>query len=148
MEQTVADTVAWYRGHGWRHQSHCRQIVPPNAAVVAVTGVNGKPNVRNAPVNHLSSQRLAAPQRVTQERKDGKNGLETFNDLRNQFADRDGAMTIKQRRGIPSVKAASSMADFCEKGQAEYPGGIAHMHPSFKFNICWWLEDAGISADG
>lgn len=49
-------------------------------------------------------------------------------------------------QGIPSVKAASSMADFCEKGQAEYPGGIAHMHPSFKFNICWWLEDAGIEA--
>ena len=23
-------------------------------------------------------------------------------------------------------------------------GGIARMHPSFKFNICWWLEDAGI----
>ena len=49
-------------------------------------------------------------------------------------------------QSVPSVKAASSMADFCEKGQAEYPGGIAHMHPSFKFNICWWLEDAGIEA--
>ncbi|KDP86606.1 hypothetical protein CF70_006590 [Cupriavidus sp. SK-3] len=47
-------------------------------------------------------------------------------------------------QGIPSVRAADSMAEFCRKGQAEYPGGIARMHPSFKFNICWWLEDAGI----
>jgi len=38
------------------------------------------------------------------------------------------------------------MAEFCNKGQAAYPDGIARMHPSFKFNICWWLEDAGIEA--
>ena len=49
-------------------------------------------------------------------------------------------------QGIPSARAADSMAEFCRKGQAEYPGGIARMHPSFKFNICWWLEDAGIEA--
>ena len=49
-------------------------------------------------------------------------------------------------QSIPSVKTADSMAEFCRKGQAEYPGGIARMHPSFKFNICWWLEDAGIEA--
>lgn len=47
-------------------------------------------------------------------------------------------------QGIPPARAADSMAEFCRKGQAEYPGGIARMHPSFKFNICWWLEDAGI----
>ena len=49
-------------------------------------------------------------------------------------------------QSIPSVRAADSMAEFCRRGQAEYPGGIARMHPSFKFNICWWLEDAGIEA--
>ncbi|KRD26452.1 MULTISPECIES: alpha/beta hydrolase family protein [Acidovorax] len=49
-------------------------------------------------------------------------------------------------QGISPVRTADSMADFCRKGQAEYPGGIARMHPSFKFNICWWLEDAGIKA--
>ncbi|MBO9676611.1 MAG: alpha/beta hydrolase [Acidovorax sp.] len=49
-------------------------------------------------------------------------------------------------QGISSVRTADSMAEFCKKGQAEYPGGIARMHPSFKFNICWWLEDAGIDA--
>ena len=49
-------------------------------------------------------------------------------------------------QGISPVRTADSMADFCRKGQAEYPGGIARMHPSFKFNICWWLEDAGIEA--
>lgn len=49
-------------------------------------------------------------------------------------------------QGRPAARAAGSMAEFCSKGQAEYPGGIARMHPSFKFNICWWLEDAGIEA--
>jgi dienelactone hydrolase len=49
-------------------------------------------------------------------------------------------------QGLPAAKAAHSMAEFCNKGQAEYPEGIARMHPSFKFNICWWLEDAGIEA--
>ncbi|MDR6426364.1 dienelactone hydrolase [Variovorax paradoxus] len=49
-------------------------------------------------------------------------------------------------RSLPAAKAADSMAEFCSKGQAEYPQGIARMHPSFKFNICWWLEDAGIEA--
>ncbi|WP_238707864.1 alpha/beta hydrolase family protein [Comamonas testosteroni] len=47
-------------------------------------------------------------------------------------------------QGNSSVRAADSMAEFCRKGQAQYPEGIARMHPSFKFNICWWLEDAGI----
>ncbi|WP_447773380.1 alpha/beta hydrolase family protein [Variovorax boronicumulans] len=49
-------------------------------------------------------------------------------------------------RSLAAAKAAPSMAEFCNKGQAEYPEGIARMHPSFKFNICWWLEDAGIEA--
>ncbi|MET3440506.1 dienelactone hydrolase [Variovorax paradoxus] len=49
-------------------------------------------------------------------------------------------------QSLPAARAAGSMAEFCSKGQAEYPEGIARMHPSFKFNICWWLEDAGIEA--
>ncbi|MEB5964616.1 alpha/beta hydrolase family protein [Comamonas testosteroni] len=47
-------------------------------------------------------------------------------------------------QGNPLTRTANNMTEFCGKGQAEYPGGIARMHPSFKFNLCWWLEDAGI----
>jgi len=59
------------------------------------------------------------------------------------------AATVPQKsaaQGTPVPRVADSMAAFCGGGQAQYPGGIARMHPSFKFNICWWLEDAGIEA--
>ncbi|ROZ74347.1 S9 family peptidase [Ramlibacter sp. WS9] len=49
-------------------------------------------------------------------------------------------------QSAPQKKAAESMSAFCQSGPAEYPEGVAGTHPSFKFNICWWLEDAGIEA--
>jgi esterase FrsA len=43
---------------------------------------------------------------------------------------------------IVAAPAANSMAQFCEGGAKAYPGGLLQAPPVWKFNICWWLEDA------
>lgn len=44
-----------------------------------------------------------------------------------------------------SAQTAPNMATFCEAGFAKYPDGIQGLPPIFKYNLCWWLEDAGLS---
>jgi esterase FrsA len=46
-----------------------------------------------------------------------------------------------------NAQSAPNMAAFCKGGAAAYPQGVSKMPPVFKFNICWWLEDARISPE-
>lgn len=44
-----------------------------------------------------------------------------------------------------NAQTAPAMAPFCKAGIAAYPDGIQGLPPIFKYNLCWWLEEAGMA---
>jgi esterase FrsA len=64
-----------------------------------------------------------------------------------QLAKCVGAVAAASALLVPPARAqtAPSMATFCKAGFAAYPDGIQGLPPIFKYNLCWWLEDAGLA---
>ncbi|CAN7755059.1 alpha/beta hydrolase [Pseudorhodoferax sp. LjRoot39] len=73
--------------------------------------------------------------------------LRTFLARAGQLAKLAGAVAMASAPLAPAAHAqtAPSMAAYCKAGFAAYPDGIQGLPPIFKYNLCWWLEDAGIA---
>jgi hypothetical protein len=44
-----------------------------------------------------------------------------------------------------NAQSAPAMASYCHAGMATYPDGIQGLPSIFKYNLCWWLQDADIA---
>lgn len=73
--------------------------------------------------------------------------LRTFLARARQLATLAGVVATASALLAPAATAqtAPAMATFCTAGFAAYPDGIQGLPPIFKYNLCWWLEDAGIA---
>lgn len=55
------------------------------------------------------------------------------------------AITAAAASSTASAQSALTMDAYCRQGFAAYPDGIRGLPSIFKYNLCWWLEDAGIT---